>query len=126
MDDSTQHREDGMKLKEFIKTSLAEIVAGVSAAQDAVTPFGGVVNPKSDLQGTQMPTYQGDDGRKRILQQVEFDVAVTVSSATEGGGGLSVAVPGLLGAKAGGSATESKESISRLRFHVPLGLPVTR
>jgi len=51
---------------------------------------------------------------------VEFDMAVSVSSKHEGGGGASISVAHVF--KAGGGAEASKEhsEVSRIRFSVPI------
>ena len=113
-----------MDLEEFIEASLTQIVSGIQAASEGVAKAGGELNPRIDLQDSSFPTYQGTDGRKRILQQVEFDVAVTVSSERDGGGSASLNVAGVFSIAGEGGAKSGESSISRVKFSVPLGLPV--
>ncbi len=64
-----------------------------------------------------------ENGRTSQLQQIEFDVAVTVADTrgTEGGGGIKVFSAFELGGKA--SETTANTSTSRIKFSVPVVFP---
>ena len=107
-----------MNLREFVKETLIQIVAGVADAQSrppgaqgdgGPTTSGAIVNPTRD-EGV------------RVIQDVEFDVAITASDATEAGGGLSTALQ-VVGLRLGASSASREESISRVRFSVPIVYP---
>jgi hypothetical protein len=53
---------------------------------------------------------------------VEFDVAVTASSATGTKGGVGV-VAGILALGAQGQSNQENKALSRLKFSVPISLP---
>ncbi len=91
----------GMELKDFIKETLVEIIEGVKDAQGAIDS-GSVVGR-----------------RQESAQTVDFDVAVTTSSATEGGGKVSVMGIG----SAGLEGSTSSEAVTRIKFAVPIDLP---
>ncbi len=102
-----------MDLQEFIKVSLTQIVAGVKDAQEATQAVDGLIVQKA---GARRGGALGD------LQGIAFDVAVTVSDATQSkaGGGLVVFGVGLGGQRAKDMA---HSSVSRIRFTVPVILP---
>ena len=89
-----------MELKEFVKKTLLEIVAGVQEAQGAVREYGATVNPKyvnrdsAQIGGEYVP-----------VQDVSFEV-------------------GPLKAGINGTGNASESSVTRIKFTVPLALPV--
>lgn len=103
-----------MDLKEFVKTSLIEILGGVKEAQAAVREEDGSINPPHYGQPKGLTVPGGVE-----LQYVDFDVAVTASEGSELSGGISV-----VGIGAKGSTAELSSSVSRIKFRVPVGLPV--
>jgi len=112
-----------MKLQEFVSGTLKEIIAGVKEAQDYAKSKGAMVNPSSMRVGDQKTDRMIDSNTREYLQNVEFDVAVTSTegSATEAGAGIFVAAIGM-GAK--GKSDTSSSSISRIKFSVPLEMPI--
>lgn len=121
-----------MDLKEFVTKTLVQIVEGVQAAQTTVLTdalidpsSNALINPSStEREGSRM--VAGKDYKAvRFVHNVEFDVAVTVSSGSEakGGAGLFVAAIGM-----GAQAQKSTENIaiSRVRFEVPIAFPTSR
>lgn len=116
-----------MDLKEFVSTTLTQIVEGVAAAAPAISAAGGSASPDFTAftsQGNGDYLGRTRDGRSNGVYSVSFDVAVTIGSsdASEGGGKLQVAGLLSLGGKVNASGKE--ETVSRLKFLVPLQLPV--
>lgn len=118
-----------MDLEDFIASTLAQIARGVERAQENVVGENG---PWVSPLGSNMPTLQGmalmptGTPHERVyLQNVSFDVAVTVSDKIEGKaeGGIKVMS---IGASAGGSKSNENTSASRVQFNVPLVLPSLR
>ena len=107
-----------MNVEEFVATTLEQIVAGVRRAQMAAANHGGVVNPQVET----APSGRLDMITATLLQDVEFDVAVTVSKASKSGASLRVAVP-WVGAGVEGSSGNDQSAISRIKFTVPIVLP---
>ncbi len=107
-----------MDLKAFVEASLVQIIEGVQAAQAGTEASGALINPNPS------PGFKG----KRMgaagltIQDVEFDVAVTVAKGQEKKGGLGLVVgPVALGGGAKSDAQSS--SLNRIRFAVPIALP---
>ena len=68
-----------MELKEFVATTLKQIIEGVSEAQLGMTDRG-LVNPRimGDVQATRIPLAMG--GGRTAIRFIEFDVAVSTSA----------------------------------------------
>jgi len=116
-----------MKLQEFVAETLKEIIAGVKEGQKYAASEGASVSTFMEPRHTEGKTevrYTAQLTNANI-ELIEFDVAVTSTegSATEAGAGIFVAAFGL-GAK--GKSDESSSSISRIKFSIPLGLPMQR
>lgn len=109
-----------MDLRTFITKTLVDIANGVADAQR--DPVGKIArfNPGTKGSGTELNVQP--DGRWQI-QNVEFDVAVTVaeSSGKDGGGGVNVAAIFSFGGKV--ESASSREAFSRIRFSLPVALP---
>lgn len=118
-----------MELKTFIRDAIVSIVEGVREAQESVVnsqpehPSSAMVVPFQHEHG-KGGQHLTDSIYHRLIQMVEFDVAVTAQSGTEGGvrGGIKI-FGGVL--QLGGEKKESsgQTAVSRLRFSVPVVLP---
>ena len=112
-----------MKLDEFISESLQQLIAGVTVAQEKAKIAGGIINPRGvgDYSGSRTQPilmYRGI-----MVQNVEFDIAVSVSDKRGGEAGAGIFVgPVSIGGK--GSKESENQSTNRLRFTVPVTLPV--
>ncbi len=106
-----------MELNEFIAATLSEIQRGVETAINGTIKNGvsGTINP---VWGTTK-----DIGSAHI-QNVQFDIAVTVVEKISGqvGGGIKVVGMSLGG---GGSGASETTEVSRIQFSIPIVLPVT-
>ena len=105
-----------MELEEFIRASLLQIMKGVKSAQQewgTTSSGGGVISP----------AWGGPDDFANRVQEVKFDIAVTVTTRTEtgGGGGIHVVAVDLSG-KANHASEDS--TVSRISFSIPI-LPAT-
>jgi hypothetical protein len=105
-----------MELEEFIQTSLLQIMKGVKSAQQtwgAETSGGGVISP----------AWGGPEDFAKRVQEVKFDIAVTATNRTEGGGGGGIRV---LAIDLSGKASRESENstVSRISFSIPI-LPAT-
>jgi hypothetical protein len=103
-----------MELEKFISQTLSEIQKGVQGAIDATQSTKGAINPHFGSEITFGP---------HLVQNVEFDIAVTVSNENElsGGGGIKV-----VGFKLGAEGKDSiqNSSVSRVQFTIPIIPPV--
>lgn len=116
-----------MNLKDFVSESLVEIMEGVSDAQKRVGSSSGEIVPhvnniftQTQTGGTNSAIGWTEEGE--LVQSVEFDVAVTASDGTETKGGIGV-VAGIFALGSQGKSHENNQSISRLKFIVPVSLP---
>jgi hypothetical protein len=104
-----------MDLQEFVNSSLQQIAAGVAAAQATdgrIAPAirGGEDDPKI------LRTFHNSEG----VFLVEFDVAVTVSEASEKGVGGGITVLSVAAAKGDVKRSLANSSVSRVKFSVPI------
>ncbi len=120
-----------LELKDFIKKTLVDIVEGVHEAGNAIDSQKGYIVPKAN-------DHSNDTGRGTKFetafsqQNIEFDIAVQVSESESGGSKISG--QGDIGGKIfvasakanitkenSSNSEESKETISRIKFVVPVG-----
>ena len=115
-----------MELKDFVAETLRQIIDGVKVAQEYGIGQGATVNPNNIF-------YRADQGvvvlqdreTGAIAKEIEFDVAVTVIEGTQTKGGIGVFV-GPIGIGSQGQSNVSNQSISRIKFSVPVVLPVIK
>jgi len=111
-----------MELQEFISATLIQVLEGVrdAKAHQLTQNDGGQINPHTV--GTKHPDKQVSQETKTIVQDVEFDVAVTVEKGTETKGGILV-VLGAVSLGSSGKSDKSSATVSRIKFSIPIGLP---
>ncbi len=115
-----------MDLQNFVASTLVQIVQGMKEAQRQLADTGACVNPGHG----QAP---GQSGRSAVrdqrtwneTQDIAFDIAVTAAEGSETGGTLGIRV---LAAQIGGGRGTTQESggVSRVKFVVPLSMPIGR
>jgi hypothetical protein len=106
-----------MELKDFIKTTLVDIVQGIHEARAAIAgseaaKIGGEIAPYYHG-GTQVVRQDAQEGG--FAQTVDFDVAVTAEES----------IIRVLGIAAGakGEAASKDARVSHVKFSVPIALP---
>lgn len=113
-----------MNIQEFITETIKQIALGASSANEQIKSYGALLPDTSCALNINNFQYYEEDGAKRIITEVNFDIAVTVAQ-TEGssiGGGIKVC--GLnLGADS--SNNSSNQATSRVQFKLNLVLPPT-
>ncbi len=102
-----------MELEKFIADSLESIAKGIDKANEKLAPVGAYVNPWE-----QTDVIVG--GRMCRVNEVNFDIAVTVSKKTDTEGKISVFSVGGLG----GNIANGNEQVSRLSFSLRVAIPV--
>ena len=117
-----------VELKDFVRDSILQIVAGIAEAQAAVDEYGASVNPppaNNPREGAVRYIAEGADGKNvpAFVQDFEFDVALTARDATTDGATVAV-LAGLIGGGVSAKSEEGHESVSRLKFKIPVGLPI--
>ena len=98
-----------MKLREFVRSTLIDILGGISDAQDEIASSGkaiGTINPRFTTRG-------------ELKRDIEFDVAITVEESTTDSarGGINVVALDL-GGKI--ESLQTSSNVSRVRFAVPV------
>ena len=111
-----------MKLEDFISQTLREILVGIKQAQAFAEENGGeIVPPKIRFRTDQgLQLYDQTDGTP--VEKIEFDVAVTATEGTSTKGGIGVFV-GAVGLGSQGQSNASNQSVSRIKFSVPVMFP---
>lgn len=121
-----------MELKNFISSTIEEIARGILDASERLSDTNAVVSPndftinsKNSQAFGRTKVFSVEDhlGQgTRVVQKVEFDIAVTIdeTDTAKAGGKISVLSIGL----GGDMETSSKTGTnSRIRFYVPVVLP---
>lgn len=114
-----------MDVREFVANTILQIVQGVADTQDQAQALKASVNPAIQNQAKgEQAAILGYTAAAQAIYLVEFDIAVTVGNelGAEGGGRLQVASLVNIGGKA--KSTDKSESTSRVRFSVPIALPI--
>jgi hypothetical protein len=104
-----------MDLQDFVTATLCQISAGVATAKN----YDRCVAPRVSV-GENDPkilrTFEGTDG----VFLVEFDVAVSLSDATENGHAVNIMVVSPSAPKAKTKASIENSPLNRLKFTVPI------
>lgn len=116
-----------MELKEFIKKSIVQVTEAIIESNDELREKDAVVNPgKIQVNSEESQAYgrasQLAKHHTRIVQKLDFDIAVTVQDEQQAGAGAKISVMSLtLGADGGVNYTNKSES--RIKFAVPIMYP---
>lgn len=113
-----------MDLKDFIKASLIDIVSAVKETQETVKEYATISPLVTD--GNKWHAVRMKDGIANV-SKIDFDVAVTTESKDNAQNGIEagIKVAGVfnMGLGSKGSASETAQNISRIRFSIPVILP---
>jgi len=116
-----------MDLEEFVFVTLGQILSGVEKAQDKYGKLTGPqISPDFHHGGSRgMAPATLTDQYGAEIERVEFDVALTISESkkTGGGGGIKVFS---LGADLKHAQIKETNTVSRVRFSVPVAFTVKR
>lgn len=111
-----------MDLKDFIKETVKAITTATHELKAELAEIGAIINPPTNNNANDTYELGGPSHTYRRVQNVEFDVALTTSSSTSGGGKAGVRVF-VLEATADAAHARTNEQVSRVKFVVPLALP---
>jgi hypothetical protein len=115
-----------VELKEFVRDVLVQIAEGVREADAGVSAAGGVASPATHFgpvaNAREIHFATMDTGAPVFL--VDFDVAITVAEGSSVGGDARLRIATIFSAGIGAKGGESTASVSRVRFKVPVALPV--
>ena len=115
-----------MELKDFVTTSLTQIIDGIVEAQKHAKANGAFINPRA-LQYNQngkpywLEEYDDPDNRHQG-QILHFDVAVSASESDQAEGKIRVSAL-VLDVGVGGEVDTTTSTISRLKFSIPVFFP---
>jgi len=112
-----------MNIEEFVSESLVQIIKGVMKAQEELKGTKAFINPalRSFPSAESVGTAEGH--ADKIVRNVEFDVAVSVAEGKGTKGGIGIMV-GVMGIGSQGQSQSSTGSESRIKFKIPIILPV--
>lgn len=113
-----------MELKEFIRTALSEIVAGVSEAGNEANSHGAKIGA-TRLYGYLKEAKIVYDDNNHPVSQVEFDIALAEGNSTDTKGGIGVYL-GAVGLGSQGASHGEKTTHSRIKFSVPIVFPASK
>ncbi|EGR3254952.1 hypothetical protein ACOLMZ_004312 [Vibrio parahaemolyticus] len=106
-----------MELDKFVSKTLSMISKGVYDAQKECSAFGVIVNDSPSSLAKEHGVYGSNES---IIQNVEFDVAITTEDTSNGEGKISVMGIGV----GGGGGIQSKDTYtSHVKFSVPISFP---
>ena len=108
-----------MELRDFVKSTLEQIVDGAAEAQKTIREKGGIVNPTS-------MSFQKDGSwntyNHAMPQEVVFDVALTATDKRGSSEGIGVFLGSISLGKKNDTGVE-QVAVTKVRFSVPLVLP---
>ena len=116
-----------LELKDFISNTIEQISLGILEASKKCNQYGVIVNPNITI-GEQgdfcIPKQPEHVNIQRRVQLIDMDIAVTVIESEEGKieGKLGVSFIGVGGKSQEGKSTSNE---SRVKFSIPVCLPVT-
>lgn len=118
-----------MDLREFVKESLIQISKGIADANEELKDTGAMINPLHVIVNTENSQAYGRTGasanqpsNSRVVEKVEFDVAVVAEEGTQTKAGIKLSVASM-GLNAGGQSNASDRSESRIKFTIPVVFP---
>jgi hypothetical protein len=103
--------DEPLQLRDFVAETIKQIIDGVAAAQEYAKDKKAIVNPRTLMHHVPPP------------QSVSFDVAITAAKGTKTQGGIAV-FAGAFGLGSKGQSERSDETLNRIRFSVPVWLPM--
>jgi len=111
-----------MDLKDFVKETVASIAEATTELQDELAEHGVIINPpRTDANNGDAFDPKATIKPKLTIIDVQFDVAVSASSETSGGGGAKLKVFSV-GVDGKAEHAKSSEQISRINFKLPISL----
>ena len=112
-----------MNIEDFVSETLVQITKGVVKAQRELESTGALVNPTMRFVIKEHSIGEAAMRGGEVVGMVEFDVAVRATEGKETKGGIGV-VAGAITLGSAGKSDSSSGSESRIKFGVPLLLPV--
>jgi hypothetical protein len=118
-----------LDLKEFIKESLVQISGAITEANEDLKGSGAMINPLHVTVSTNPSQAYGRTGTEmhvgnesRVVEKVEFDVAVYAEEGSQTKAGFKLSVVSI-GLGASGQSNNKDKSESRIKFCIPVVYP---
>lgn len=114
---------NSMELNEFISNALSQLIDGIASAQEYAKNKGASINPSDKF----VSDYDKISRTEKLqpVNIVEFDIVVTVGENKAIQGGIGIVVPEVnLGYQA--KINSQKSAISRMKFSIPIMLPLQK
>ena len=112
-----------MELKDFIKTTLTQISDGIIEAQNEIKGTDMIINPAGLATNSVGDKYLKTSGW-RYVQNIEINVGVTVAEKDGEKAAIGI-VTGILSGGLQASSDNSNQTVSNLKFNIPVALPST-
>lgn len=107
-------------MQQFVEETIKAVMLGIKASQRHASEAGGKVVP-SNMFYHEVPGLIWDKDHM-LVDRIEFDVAVTVSEGDSLEGNAGIKVWGL-GAGVKGKEDNKNETVSKVKFNVPVVYP---
>lgn len=115
-----------MNLSEFVQASLTQIAKGIEGAKIELKDSDALINPRNMAvnrgSGSNYGYVTETTDRLRVVELVEFDVAISIAEGSEKNGKAGISV-GSIGIGVGAKNSETNSSQSRIRFKIPVAWP---
>lgn len=108
-----------MELTEFIKNTISSISVAIIESQEELNNKGVIVNPEKLEIGNHGEKLLRSDGW-RYIQNIEFDVFVSIEDQLNGNGKAELKVAGIINIGGGMSDQSTTQNQSRIKFNVPV------
>ena len=119
-EEDSRMTSEGMDLRRFVAEVLSEISLGIQDAQKATSNAGGAISPgRAQIF---LPTGDPTNHRRHLAHLVSFDVALTAVQGSDSKWGIGV-VAAFFGAGAQERESQQNQTVSRVRFSVPVIYP---
>lgn len=118
-----------MDLKEFIQSTLSQLIDGICQEQKRQT--GALVvppqiwTPDATSQPMVFTSPRDKEDVGRYVSLIEFDVTLVLEKEAKGGGKLKIGVASL-GVEGGATGSTSSTNTHRVKFTVPVALPAAK
>jgi hypothetical protein len=116
-----------MDLKDFVATTLKDLVEGIVEAQKQVEVHGAHINPGNLMRNVSDVGENSiwDNRDNNYARVVSFDVALTIEEGTSTNGKVGVAI-GVFKLGAGGSSDNRQLAVNKVQFSVPILFPASK
>jgi len=117
-----------MELKEFIKTSITEVCRAIEEANDELKDSDALINPgKVQINSEGSQAYGRESAKlmhesRRVVQKIDFDVAVYAQESEKAGGGAKISIASI-GIGVNAESKTGSKSVTRLKFAIPIIYP---